>query len=445
MTGSIAGCSCSRELPAARRGDREPARCRARSRSTCESRLSAGAPSSRRGPGRELLHARGLAPLCRLRAELGLEHALVHRSIPREAGGVQLGADERAGRLGGEQQAQRARRVAPRDDGELARRARRRSPRAIGPAASRRASVACRGARRRGAGGCGSIEVEERRVPRDRAPRTRPHRRAPPRGPRRQPVRAGRRGAPRRGGGRGRAARIAPAEAEVVAPLDAHARREEPRVATRECRPRPSADCRGSNRRTSAASPRESEVASSSSGRAGSTRDTRPGPICSDHDPQLPILPPGADIGRVGGVGCRRWVEDADMHRRRHRSGPERANGRGELRVRARRHRRARRGRVAAAGRAPCACSCTRRSGRARSCSAGWRRRERRALAGETRVGARYTWRCARGHDRYTATVLDVLTGPSCAKCMANAVAPGARPRGGHGLHETGTARGHLA
>ena len=56
---------------------------------------------------------------------------------------------------------------------------------------------------------------------------------------------------------------------------------------------------------------------------------------------------------------------------------------------------------------------------------------ERRALAGETRVGARYTWRCARGHDRYTATVLDVLTGPSCAKCMANAVAPGAAREAG--------------
>lgn len=56
---------------------------------------------------------------------------------------------------------------------------------------------------------------------------------------------------------------------------------------------------------------------------------------------------------------------------------------------------------------------------------------ERPALSRETMVGARYTWRCARGHDRYTATVLDVLTGPSCAKCMANATAPGAAREAG--------------
>ena len=56
---------------------------------------------------------------------------------------------------------------------------------------------------------------------------------------------------------------------------------------------------------------------------------------------------------------------------------------------------------------------------------------ERRALSLETRVGARYTWRCARGHDRYRATVLDVLTGPSCAKCKANATAPGSAREAG--------------
>ena len=36
------------------------------------------------------------------------------------------------------------------------------------------------------------------------------------------------------------------------------------------------------------------------------------------------------------------------------------------------------------------------------------------------------TWVCARGHDRYQATVIDVLTGPSCPKCIRNA--RGARP-----------------
>ncbi|WP_022894474.1 hypothetical protein [Agromyces subbeticus] len=51
---------------------------------------------------------------------------------------------------------------------------------------------------------------------------------------------------------------------------------------------------------------------------------------------------------------------------------------------------------------------------------------QRAALARETRVGAVYEWRCRRGHDRYPATVAEVLTGPSCAKCRANAVAPAA-------------------
>ena len=53
----------------------------------------------------------------------------------------------------------------------------------------------------------------------------------------------------------------------------------------------------------------------------------------------------------------------------------------------------------------------------------------RRALAVETRVGAEYDWQCRRGHDRFRATVIDVLTGPGCAKCRANASAPGAASR----------------
>ncbi|WP_139417220.1 hypothetical protein [Agromyces laixinhei] len=55
----------------------------------------------------------------------------------------------------------------------------------------------------------------------------------------------------------------------------------------------------------------------------------------------------------------------------------------------------------------------------------------RRALARETRIGTSYEWRCARGHDRYLATIGEVLTGPSCAKCRANAAAPGARREAG--------------
>jgi very-short-patch-repair endonuclease len=47
----------------------------------------------------------------------------------------------------------------------------------------------------------------------------------------------------------------------------------------------------------------------------------------------------------------------------------------------------------------------------------------RSALAAETRIGARYTWTCSRGHDRYEATVAEVLTGPGCQKCMRNAEA----------------------
>jgi very-short-patch-repair endonuclease len=56
---------------------------------------------------------------------------------------------------------------------------------------------------------------------------------------------------------------------------------------------------------------------------------------------------------------------------------------------------------------------------------------QRTALAGETRLGASYDWRCERGHDRYAATVREVLTGPSCAKCRANAASPGAAREAG--------------
>ncbi|GAA1834898.1 hypothetical protein [Agromyces salentinus] len=51
---------------------------------------------------------------------------------------------------------------------------------------------------------------------------------------------------------------------------------------------------------------------------------------------------------------------------------------------------------------------------------------QRSALAAETRIGTSYHWRCSRGHDRYEATVSDVLTGTGCAKCRAGAVAPAA-------------------
>lgn len=53
------------------------------------------------------------------------------------------------------------------------------------------------------------------------------------------------------------------------------------------------------------------------------------------------------------------------------------------------------------------------------------------ALARETRIGATYEWICERGHSRFTATVMDVLTGPGCPKCQANAQAPAARSDGG--------------
>ncbi|MGO4690736.1 hypothetical protein [Glaciibacter sp. 2TAF33] len=56
---------------------------------------------------------------------------------------------------------------------------------------------------------------------------------------------------------------------------------------------------------------------------------------------------------------------------------------------------------------------------------------KRGALAAETRIGAEYEWICERGHSRYAASVMDVLTGPGCPKCWANAQAPSARHEGG--------------
>ncbi|KZE92071.1 hypothetical protein AVP42_02862 [Agromyces sp. NDB4Y10] len=50
---------------------------------------------------------------------------------------------------------------------------------------------------------------------------------------------------------------------------------------------------------------------------------------------------------------------------------------------------------------------------------------QRSALAAETRVGAEFDWRCRRGHDRFRASVVDVLTGPGCPKCGRNAASPG--------------------
>lgn len=57
----------------------------------------------------------------------------------------------------------------------------------------------------------------------------------------------------------------------------------------------------------------------------------------------------------------------------------------------------------------------------------------RAALARETRIGASYDWRCERGHDRYPATVREVLTGPGCPKCWNNAAGPTS-------VHEAGVA-----
>ncbi|MGI9824518.1 hypothetical protein [Agromyces sp. Marseille-Q5079] len=56
---------------------------------------------------------------------------------------------------------------------------------------------------------------------------------------------------------------------------------------------------------------------------------------------------------------------------------------------------------------------------------------QRASLAGETRIGAEYQWRCPRGHDRYVATVSQVLTGTGCAKCRSGAAAPAARLEAG--------------
>lgn len=55
----------------------------------------------------------------------------------------------------------------------------------------------------------------------------------------------------------------------------------------------------------------------------------------------------------------------------------------------------------------------------------------RSALAIETRVGAEYPWVCRRGHDRYTASVIDQLTGSGCPSCLRNATAASAASTGG--------------
>ncbi|MWB97762.1 hypothetical protein [Agromyces seonyuensis] len=56
---------------------------------------------------------------------------------------------------------------------------------------------------------------------------------------------------------------------------------------------------------------------------------------------------------------------------------------------------------------------------------------ERAALAIETRIGATYTWRCTRGHDRYEASIREALTGTGCRKCRANAAGPSVRREAG--------------
>lgn len=56
---------------------------------------------------------------------------------------------------------------------------------------------------------------------------------------------------------------------------------------------------------------------------------------------------------------------------------------------------------------------------------------QRAALANETRIGAEYEWRCARGHDRYRSTIVDQLTGTACVKCRQSAAAPAALAEAG--------------
>jgi len=56
---------------------------------------------------------------------------------------------------------------------------------------------------------------------------------------------------------------------------------------------------------------------------------------------------------------------------------------------------------------------------------------QRTALVVETRIGAEYEWRCARGHDRYRATIVEQLTGTACAKCRQSARAPAAQAEAG--------------
>ncbi|HEU5223159.1 MAG TPA: hypothetical protein VFU07_05690 [Candidatus Lumbricidophila sp.] len=50
---------------------------------------------------------------------------------------------------------------------------------------------------------------------------------------------------------------------------------------------------------------------------------------------------------------------------------------------------------------------------------------DRAAVATETRVGALHSWKCQRGHDQFQATILEILTGPGCPKCLRNAAGPG--------------------
>jgi very-short-patch-repair endonuclease len=56
---------------------------------------------------------------------------------------------------------------------------------------------------------------------------------------------------------------------------------------------------------------------------------------------------------------------------------------------------------------------------------------QRAALGAETRIGAEYEWRCARGHDRYRATIVEQLTGTACTRCRQSAAAPAARAEAG--------------
>jgi very-short-patch-repair endonuclease len=67
---------------------------------------------------------------------------------------------------------------------------------------------------------------------------------------------------------------------------------------------------------------------------------------------------------------------------------------------------------------------------------------QRTTLAGETRIGAEYDWRCQRGHDRYRATVSEVLTSTGCGKCRAGASAPAALREAGVAFMKPGLRTG---